>query len=599
MVWPRFPASFWSLGEVMEIVPERSLVPPLGLITVAALCPRQWKIRLVDLAFEELSDEDLLWANLVMVSAMEVQREGVRQTLERASKLNRRTMIGGPYASSEPQALLPLADHVVVGEPDEIFHAIATDLEGGSARRLYRVTEKPDVTRTPVPRFDLLALNKYSLMSVQFSRGCPFMCEFCDIITLYGRRPRTKSPAQLIGELDALLQLGWRKEVFIVDDNFIGNHKAALELACELERWQRCNRYPFGFFTEASIDLASRPGLLDAMVKANFCRVFIGIESPSAESLKEAKKFQNLRRDPLDSIRLIQQHGLWVSGGFIVGFDSDPPDIFDRQIEFVERAAIPWAMTGLLQAPPTTPLYDRMKREGRLVPESSEPSNFSPPNFRTLLPLPELLAGTKRMLLTLYDPRRFYERVFDSLERLQLQPEQRAPALSLLYLLRVLSKSVWRQGVLSGYRRAYWRFLRRLMIRWGLDPQKRQLGFELALSGHHFIRYAGHVAETLEAEGRRAIQFKRPGFVPQSDGQWPNLVQINSVPGRSQPSPLAQPVQPRATFSDRSSSSLTNPRRGGASKAQSAQCPINVSALSEARFAEEGTRKHGALARVR
>jgi radical SAM superfamily enzyme YgiQ (UPF0313 family) len=533
MVWPRFPASFWSLGEVMEIVPERSLVPPLGLITVAALCPRQWKIRLVDLAFEELSDADLLWANLVMVSAMEVQREGVRQTLERASKLNRRTMIGGPYASSEPQLLLPLADHVVVGEPDEIFQGIATDLEGGSARRLYRVTEKPDVTRTPVPRFDLLALNRYSLMSVQFSRGCPFTCEFCDIITLYGRRPRTKSPAQLIGELDALLQLGWRKEVFIVDDNFIGNHKAALELACELERWQRCNRYPFGFFTEASIDLASRPGLLDAMVKANFCRVFIGIESPSAESLKEAKKFQNLRRDPLESIRLIQQHGLWVSGGFIVGFDSDPPDIFDRQIDFVERAAIPWAMTGLLQAPPTTPLYDRMKREGRIVPESSEPSNFSSPNFRTVLPLPELLAGTKRMLLALYDPQRFYERVFDSLERLQLQPEQRAPELSWLYLLRVLFKSVWRQGVLSGYRRAYWRFLRRLTVRWGLDSQKRRLGFELALSGHHFIGYARHVAETLEAEGRRAIHFKLPGFVPQSDGQGPNLVQINSVPERS------------------------------------------------------------------
>ena len=530
MVWPRFPSSFWSLGEVMEIVPERSLVPPLGLITVAALCPRQWKIRLVDLAFENLSDEDLLWADLVMVSAMEVQREGVRRTLERASKLNRRTIIGGPYASSEPEALLPLADHVVVGEPDEIFQEIARDLESGSARRLYRVTEKPDVTRTPVPRFDLLVPNKYSFMSVQFSRGCPFTCEFCDIITLYGRRPRTKSPAQLIGELDALLQLGWRKEVFIVDDNFIGNHKAALELTGELERWQRCNRYPFGFFTEASIDLAARPGLLDAMVRANFCRVFIGIESPSAESLKEAKKFQNLRRDPLDCIRLIQQHGLWVMGGFIVGFDSDPPDIFERQIEFVERAAIPWAMTGLLQAPPTTPLYDRMKKEGRLVPESPEPSNFSPPNFRTVLPLPELLAGTKQMLLRLYDPCRFYERVFDSLECWQLHPEQRAPALPLLYLLKVVFKSLWKQGVLSAYRRAYWRFLRRLIVRWGLDPQKRRRGFELALSGHHFIRYARHVAESLEAERGRAIQFQYPSFVPQSDGQGANLVRINSAP---------------------------------------------------------------------
>src|SRR6202166_533307 len=476
MVWPSFPASFWSLGEMMQIVPERALVPPLGLITVAALCPAHWKIRLVDLAFQELRDEDIVWADLVMVSAMAVQRKGVRLTLERASKLNRRTMIGGPYASSDPDALLPLADHVVVGEPDEMFGEIALDLERGSARRLYSITEKPDVSRTPVPRFDLLALNKYTFMSVQFSRGCPFTCEFCDIITIYGRRPRTKSPAQLTGELDSLLQLGWRKDVFVVDDNFIGNHKAALELVEELERWQRRNRYPFGFFTEASIDLASRPALLDGMGKANFNRVFIGIESPSTESLKETKKFQNLRRDLLDSIRSIQQHGLWVMGGFIVGFDSDPPDIFDRQIEFVERAAIPWAMTG--------------------------------------------------MLLALYDPRRFYQRVLDSLERWQLQPEQKASAISLRYLLTVLLKSVWKQGVLSRYRGAYWRFMRCLMTRWGLEPQKRRLGFELALSGHHFIRYAQQVADALETESRQAVQFMHPGFVPQPEGQSPNLVQI-------------------------------------------------------------------------
>jgi radical SAM superfamily enzyme YgiQ (UPF0313 family) len=526
MVWPSFPASFWSLGEVMQIVPERALVPPLGLITVAALCPAHWKIRLVDLAFQALCDEDILWADLVMVSAMAVQRKGVRLTLERASKLNRRTMIGGPYASSDPDALLPLADHVVVGEPDEMFGQIALDLERGSARRLYSITEKPDVSRTPVPRFDLLALNKYTFMSVQFSRGCPFTCEFCDIITIYGRRPRTKSPAQLTGELDSLLQLGWRKDVFVVDDNFIGNHKAALGLVEELERWQRRNRYPFAFFTEASIDLASRPSLLDGMVKANFWRVFIGIESPSAESLKETKKFQNLRRNLLDSIHFIQQHGLWVMGGFIVGFDSDPPDIFDRQIEFVQRAAIPWAMTGILQAPPTTPLYERMKKEGRLLENKPEPSNFEPPNFRTVLPLPELLDGTKRMLLTLYDPHRFYQRVLDSLERWQPQPEQRGSAISLRYLLRVLLKSVWKQGVLSPYRGAYWRFMRGLMTRWGLEPQKRRLGVELALSGHHFIRYARQIADALETESQQALRFMHPGFVPQPDGQSPNLVQI-------------------------------------------------------------------------
>jgi radical SAM superfamily enzyme YgiQ (UPF0313 family) len=504
-------------------------VPPLGLITVAALCPKRWEIRLLDLAFQELSDEEILWADLVMVSAMQVQSDDARRTLERASKLNRRTMIGGPYASSEPEALLPLADHVVVGEPDEIFPEIAADLERGSARRLYRVVEKPDVSRTPIPRFDLLALKKYTLMAVQFSRGCPFTCEFCDIITLYGRRPRTKSPAQLIAELEALLQLGWRKEIFVVDDNFIGNHKAALELVRELEQWQRLNQYPFGFATEASIDLAARPELLDAMVKANFARVFIGIETPSVASLKEAKKFQNLRRDPLDCIHFIQQHGLWVMGGFIVGFDNDEADIFDRQIEFIERAAIPWAMTGVLQAPPTTPLYERMKREGRLIQSSLEFSNFSPPNFRTVLPLPELLGGLKRMLLTLYDPRRFYGRVLDSLERWHARPEQRAPALSFLYRLRVIFKSVWRQGVLSGYRRAYWHFLGRLMLRWGLDLRKRQLGFELALSGHHFINYARQVAETLESESVRALQLERPEILFQTDGPAANLVRIAGV----------------------------------------------------------------------
>jgi hypothetical protein len=228
----------------------------------------------------------------------------------------------------------------------------------------------------------------------------------------------------------------------------------------------------------------------------------------------------------LDSIHFIQQHGLWVMGGFIVGFDSDPPDIFDRQIEFVQRAAIPWAMTGILQAPPTTPLYERMKKDGRLLENKPEPNNFESPNFRTVLPLPELLDGTKRMLLALYDPHTFYQRVLDSLERWQPQPEQKGSAISLRYLMRVLLKSVWKQGVLSRYRGAYWRFMRRLVTRWGLEPRKRRLGFELALSGHHFIRYARIVADALGSESRQAVQSMLSGFVSQTEGQSRNLVQI-------------------------------------------------------------------------
>src|SRR5580700_10269019 len=295
MVWPRFPPSFWGFEGVLEMIPERSMTPPLGLITVAALCPPTWKIRLIDHAFEELRDEDLLWADLVMISAMHAQRADARAILARARSLGWRTFIGGPWASSDPEAVLADADHVLVGEAEEVFADIASALEQGTARSLYRVSDKPDMTRSPIARYDLLRLDKYTSMPVQFSRGCPFQCEFCDIITIYGRRPRAKTPAQIIEALDTLRGLGWRNEVFIVDDNFIGNSRLALALALELAEWQQRNKWPFSFYTEASIDLADRPELLAAMVEANFMYVFIGIETPSAEALKGSRKFQNLR----------------------------------------------------------------------------------------------------------------------------------------------------------------------------------------------------------------------------------------------------------------------------------------------------------------
>src|ERR1700694_2959601 len=255
MIWPSFPPSFWGFQGMMTLLPEKSAMPPLVLITVAACCPKNWTIRLTDRAFDELLDADILWADLVMISGMHVQKTDLIDLLKRARRLGKRTMVGGPYASSEPEALLVLADHVVVGEPDEMFDRIATDLETGLARRLYVIHEKPDVNKTPTPRFELLRLENYAYMAVQFSRGCPFQCEFCDIITIYGRKPRTKSPNQLLAELQALIELGWRKHVFIVDDNFIGNHKLALELVQEMEPWQKAHDYPFVFFTEASIAL--------------------------------------------------------------------------------------------------------------------------------------------------------------------------------------------------------------------------------------------------------------------------------------------------------------------------------------------------------
>jgi len=504
MIWPKIPPSFWSFQGMMNLVPEKTTMPPLGLITVAALCPKNWTIRLIDRAFDELLDADLLWADLVMISGMQVQKADVKDILRRARGLGKRTMVGGPYASTEPEALLAIADHVVVGEPDEMFAIIATGLETGLARRLYVIHEKPDLSKTPTPRFELLKLENYAFMAVQFSRGCPFQCEFCDIITIYGRKPRTKPPGQLLAELEALVELGWRKHVFIVDDNFIGNHKLALELAREMEPWQEARDYPLLFFTEASIDLAQRPELIEAMVRANFFFVFIGIESPSKESLKEARKFQNLRADPLECIRFIQSKGLWVTAGFIVGFDSDTEDIFEQQRDFIERAAIPWAMVGLLQAPPTTPLYDRMLKQGRLLTEGVT-SNFNPPNFKTILPLPVLLKGFRETLDTLYSPSAFYDRAYRSLVRWKVASQQKASfpyneRHGRLSIVGTMIRSIFHQGIRSSYRKAYWTFFIRLFGRWSFDPLKLSMGFLILISGHHFIRYARTVVAQLESE---------------------------------------------------------------------------------------------------
>jgi radical SAM superfamily enzyme YgiQ (UPF0313 family) len=500
MVWPSFPPSFWGFEGVLQMIPERAMTPPLGLITVAALCPATWQIRLIDHAFEELRDEDLRWADLVMVSAMHAQRADALHVLARARAFNRRTFVGGPWASTDPEAVLKVADHVMVGEAEEAFPAIAAALENGTAQALYRIVDKPDMTRSPVPRFDLLQREKYTSMPIQFSRGCPFQCEFCDIITIYGRRPRAKTPTQVLRELDVLRKLGWRNEVFIVDDNFIGNHAQAFQLTRELIEWQKTHQQPFSFYTEASIDLASRPELMDAMVEANFMYVFIGIETPSSEALRESRKFQNLRKNNVEQVRIIQERGIWVLAGFIVGFDSDDETIFDRQLEFINVTAIAWAMAGILMAPPTTALFDRMKREGRLIEDSPSTSNFGLPNFRTVLPLPVLLRGLCKLLDGLYQPDAFFERAFNSLDVWQPRTTQKPPNLGMYYNLRVLFSSIWRQGIRSNYRRSYWHFLWRMVSSFRRSPAKLWLGFTVLLSAHHFVLYSKVVIKHLEEE---------------------------------------------------------------------------------------------------
>jgi radical SAM superfamily enzyme YgiQ (UPF0313 family) len=514
LVWPKFPPSFWGFEGVLEMMREGAMTPPLGLVTVAALCPSTWTLRLLDHAFDAITDADYKWADLVMVSAMYAQRADTLAILRRARALGTRTFIGGPWASSEPEAVQLEADHVMVGEAEEVFAGIALALQDGTAQSVYRVTDKPALTGSPIPRFDLLRADKYTSMPVQFSRGCPFQCDFCDIITIYGRKPRAKTPAQLIAELDRLRELGWHNEVFIVDDNFIGNWKIALQLVKELATWGETHGRPFSFYTQASVDLAERPELMQAMVAANFMYVFLGIESPSAEALKGSKKFQNLRKDNLEQVRIIQQSGLWVLAGFIVGFDSDDQTIFARQREFIERTAIAWAMAGMLQAPPTTPLFDRMKNEGRLIEDSEAISNFSAPNFRTVMPLPTLLHGLSGLLADLYEPGIFFRRALRSLEAWKTKPNQKPPEMPASYNLRLLASSMWTQGVKSGYRRAYWGFLGTIALRYWSSPAKLWMASMLLLSAHHFLVYARQVAEELERECATALAAENAACQP-------------------------------------------------------------------------------------
>src|SRR6202167_4868003 len=509
MVWPSFPPSFWGFEGVLAMIPEQAMTPPLGLITVAALCPASWDVRLKDHAFEELLDEDFAWADLVMVSAMHAQRADALTTLARARAMGKRTFVGAPWGRHNPEVVLEVADHVLVGEADEVFPGIATALEQGTAHALYRIIDKPDMTRSPVPRFDLLHRNKYTSMPIQFSRGCPFQCEFCDIITIYGRRPRAKTPTQVIHELDVLRKLGWRNEVFIVDDNFIGNHAQALQLSRELIEWQKLHQQPFSFYTEASIDLASRTELLDAMVEANFMYVFIGIETPSSEALKESRKFQNLRKNNVDQVRIIQEKGLWVLAGFIVGFDSDDETIFARQQAFIELTAIPWAMAGILMAPPTTALFDRMKREGRLIEDSQSITQFRLPHFRTVLPLPILLRGLCTLLTGLYKPDAFFERAYNSLKVWKPIATQKPPSLGMVYNVRCLSASIWRQGIRSNYRSSYWKFLYRTVSSFLRSPAKLWIGFSMLLSAHHFVLYSKEVIDHLQEEAEKVDEAAR------------------------------------------------------------------------------------------
>ena len=406
LVYPEYPPSPLGFDYALKILGIKAAFPPLGLLTVAAMFPPEYDLRLIDMNVAPLEDSDLEWADVVYTSTMIVQRETLKTVIERCTRVGVPVAAGGPYPTSYHQEIEGV-DYFLLDEAEETFPAFLQDLENGTAKAMYRELRKPDVTKTPVPRFDLIDVKAYYAMCVQFSRGCPFDCEFCDITKLYGRVPRTKSPEQMVDEFEALYRLGWRGQVFLADDNFIGNKRDALKLLPALAKWQKEHGYPFSLFTEATVNLARMDELLEAMVEAGFDKVFLGIETPNPKALLKTVKPQNVNEREenflLNAIRKIQHKGMQVMGGFILGLDGDDESMFDAQIEFIGQAGIPMALVGLLNALKGTNLYHRLERENRLrdvsIGLNSMTLNFQPEmNPRTLI------EGYQRVTATLYDP---------------------------------------------------------------------------------------------------------------------------------------------------------------------------------------------------
>ncbi len=487
LVYPSFPDTYWSFRSALSFQGKRAAQPPLGLMTVAALLPASWKKRLIDTNVEKLRDSHLEWADAVLLSAMNVQQENLIEIVRRCRRKGVRTVVGGPITSSVSAEELE-ADHIVIGEAEDLIAELAPELQAGTARRVYQAAERPAMTASPLPDLSLVRMKHYSTMTVQYSRGCPFNCEFCDIIEIYGRKPRTKAVAQVLAELYQLYAAGWRGPVFVVDDNFIGNKVTVRPVLAAVAAWQRERRHPFRFITEASLNLSDDRELMQAMKDAGFVSVFLGIETPDESSLAATQKYQNTRRDLLESVAAIQDHGIEVMGGFILGFDTDRDDIFDRLVEFIQKSAIPIAMVGLLQALPGTQLFRRLSREGRILRAGDGNNTNCELNFLPRMNSHRLVEGYRSVLRRIYSREAYYDRVRAYLER--CRPHYRSNLT--LANVRALLLSVLRLGMLGHARRSYWKFLLVAATRY-----RRSFGaaMTMAVMGYHFQRITEQVAE--------------------------------------------------------------------------------------------------------
>ena len=481
LVYPQYPDTFWSFKHALRIISKKAAFPPLGLLTVAAMLPDEWEKKLVDMNVTSLTDEDIRWADYVLISAMVVQKDSVKEVIARCKKLDTKLVAGGPLFTTGYEEFDGI-DHFVLGEAEVTLPLFLQDLENGCAQHIYTSNERPDIRKTPIPQWSLINMKKYSTMNIQYSRGCPFNCEFCDIIVLNGHKPRTKDKVQMLAELDVLYSHGWRSGVFIVDDNFIGNkRKLKTEILPAIIEWMKGKKYPFAFPTEASINLADDEELMQLMVEAGFNTVFVGIETPNEESLAECNKLPNKNRDLVASVKKIQNHGLEVQGGFIVGFDSDPLSIFKSQISFIQRSGIVTAMVGLLNAPPGTRLYQRLKLENRLLKDISGDSMDCSINFIPKMNYETLINGYKSILNTIYSPKHYYERVKTFLK--EYKPRRKRKGKLQFYHIRAFIKSMWFLGIKERGRGYYWKLFVLTLLR---RPRSFLLFMSLAVYGFHF-----------------------------------------------------------------------------------------------------------------
>lgn len=503
LLYPRFPKSFWSFEKTLALVNCKAMLPPLGLVTVAAILPQEWNFQLVDRNVRQVTEAEWAWADLVILSAMIVQKDDLLEQIQEAKRRGKKVAVGGPYPTALPEEVKAVGtDYLILDEGEVTLPMFVEAIAQGDQTGIFRSGgEKPDVTTTPIPRFDLLEFDAYSEMAVQFSRGCPFQCEFCDIIVLYGRKPRTKTPEQLLAELERLYELGWRRSIFMVDDNFIGNKRNVKLLLKELQPWMVEHRYPFSFATEASVDLAKDQELMDMMVACNFGSVFLGIETPDEESLSLTQKYQNTRDSLSDAVQTIARSGLRVMAGFIIGFDGEKPGAGSRIVKFVEQTTIPTALFSMLQALPDTALWHRLKKEGRLRSDDSNGNQTSLMNLVPTRPLEDIAREYVEAFWELYEPKRFLDRTYRHFLLLgeATYPKKCKSAKKKVdwIAIRALLTICWRQGVVRDTR---WQFWRNLYNMARLNPGGLSSYLSVCAQIEHFVEYREIVRAEIEAQ---------------------------------------------------------------------------------------------------